>query len=130
MVYLRELLLLFINQSSSARTVEKSFSFSHTTLNRQLLDTLSVIEIILAGLDVGSESSFDEELVLLFRNMWLIATALGLMSPSIQKSDGHQVALKNIAAKTPCLLQNTPLNYVETELEYNPILRREHDQVS
>lgn len=100
---------------------------------RQLLVTLALIESVHAlahfAPHLGSKG-MPEDLVLLYRNMWLLATSLGLDSPTSKDTQLHRGYLKRIASKTPCLLRHTPLNYTETELEYNPILRREHKTVS
>jgi hypothetical protein len=97
---------------------------------RQLLDTLALIEALLALPTFHPHREhLTEELALLFRNFWLISTASGLASSAGKDTQLHRACLKSIAAKTPSLLHGTPLNYTETELEYNPILRREHGTV-
>lgn len=97
----------------------------------RLLDTLSIIETLLASPKVRlPRESSDEEIVVLFRNLWFISTVLGLTMHKTSDAEEHKVILRSIAFKTPCLLQYTQGNYVETELEYNPFIRKEHGQVS
>jgi hypothetical protein len=98
------------------------------------LETLTIIDAVHAlptfAPHMGTSKDMPEDLVLLYRNMWLLTTCLGLTSPANKDTQLHRAILKRIAVKTPCVLRGTPLNYTETELEYNPILRREHGAVS
>lgn len=127
-IYLRELLNLFVDESAGLRAGKLS-SEHKVFAYQKLLDTLSVIEILLAAASDDDLRLDGEEIVLLFRNMWFIAVAIGLTDPGNRAADIHRQSLRAISLKTPCLLLHTPLNYVETELEYNPLLRKEHGQV-
>jgi phosphatidylinositol 4-kinase len=129
-IQLRQLLILFVDQSLPARGVIRLGTEEMRSVLAQLLDTLSLIEGLLSLPSYRPHHDADDEMVLLFRNLWFVSVALGLTDPSNVDTELHRTALKSIATKSPCLLRGTPVNYVETELEYNPILRREHGQVS
>ena len=136
------MLVLFVDQSSPARhgthkdghvrdNVTTVTPADRASVLPRLLDTLSVIETLLASPQVRlPRESADEEIVVLFRNLWFISTVLGLTMDKTKDARQHKVILRSIALKTPCLLQFTQGNYVETELEYNPFIRKEHGQVS
>jgi hypothetical protein len=139
---LREMLVLFIDQSAPVRhgahkdghirdKIERVSHAERASVLPHLLDTLSIIESILSlsSLRIQKESA-NEELVVLFRNLWFISTVLGLTFDKTKDAQHHRAFLKSIAFKTPCLLQYTQSKYVETELEYNPFIRKEHGQVS
>lgn len=96
----------------------------------RLLDTLSVIEVLMSAPKLKLQEKPDEEIVVLFRNVWFISTVLGLTLSKTKDGHQHREILRSIALKTPCLLHGTQGNYVETELEYNPFIRKEHGQVS
>lgn len=159
MLQLRELLILFTDASLPARSsgvLDHGKSHLHHAGNRRsapsgesnilpdLLDILTCIEAVMAIPDfephvpvfaspadkkAGKQGKLSEEIVMLFRNLWFVATVLGLSNQSSKETRPHRNLLKSIAVKTPCLLYGTPLNYVDTELEYNPLLRKEHGQV-
>lgn len=140
-LFLRELLVLFVDQSSPARhgshkdghireAVGSATPADRASVLPHLLNTLSIIEMIMSSPRIElQKGSADEELVVLFRNVWFISTVLGLTLNRTQDASQHKAILRSIAYKTPCLLQRTQGNYVETELEYNPFIRKEHGQV-
>ena len=144
-VYLRETLLLFVEQATPLRAPSSTNKFPPQTAERHpqlgssdiariyasLLHTLNIIAAVLSVDECQPLTKPDnEELVVCFRNMWLLSVALGLTSPSKPEAAKHRDVLATIAVKTPCLLKHTPLNYVDTELEYNSLLRREGGQVN
>lgn len=134
--------MLFVDQSSPARhgmhkdghireKVEAPTPADRASVLPQLLNTLSIIEMIMSSPKIElQKGAADEELVVLFRNVWFISTVLGLTMRKTEDAYQHKAILKSIAFKTPCLLQGTQGNYVDTELEYNPFIRKEHGQVS
>lgn len=141
-LFLRELLVLFVDQSSPARhgmhkdghireKVESATPADRASVLPHLLNTLSIIEMVMSSPRIElQKGAADEELVVLFRNLWFISTVLGFTMSNTRDARQHKAILRSIAFKTPCLLQGTQGNYVETELEYNPFIRKEHGQVS
>lgn len=148
LIFLRELLVLFMDQASPARPVTgHEEHHHHARLHRansfargqpaaipnarQLHDTLQVIATLLRApsFNPQDEGPVSEEIVMLFRNMWFLSVALGLLDSGRKEAQKHREYLRKIAVKTPCLVTYTPLNYVDTELEYNPLLRKEHGTV-
>lgn len=141
MAYLREALVLFVDQSAPARHAEhrdghirdkeeKVTPSQRTAVLPHLLNTLKIIETLLASPKLETHKRpINDELVVLFRNLWFISTVLGLTLTSSKDTIYHKLALTRIAVKTPCLLFGTPSNYVDTELEYNPFIRKDRGTV-
>lgn len=70
-----------------------------------------------------------EELVSLFRNLWFHCVLYGFVSEETWMREWRD-SLVVIAQKTPPLVQEST-NYLESDLEFNSVLRRGNsDQVS
>ena len=67
------------------------------------------------------------ELVNLFRNFWFICVAFGLSGSTGQKtlSEHEWNALGQIALKSPALVVEDAVDFVDSDLEYNSILRKD-----
>lgn len=67
------------------------------------------------------------ELVGLFRNFWFLAVVFGISGQAgKQRMSEHEAqALEMIAEKTPALVIESANDYVESDLEYNSVLRKD-----
>lgn len=133
-IYLMELLTLFIDKGQAIQG-------SHTTLPSfpHLINHLGVLVPVIANL-LHPESSFNPrktssvKLSELFRNFWYVCVLFGFLSStspprtiaggvSAVPPDWMIESLRQIAAKSPTLTHLTSVNYLTTELDYNPILK-------
>jgi phosphatidylinositol 4-kinase len=69
-----------------------------------------------------------DELVTLFRSFWFLVTLFGFHSSLSKTSELQRDSLRRIAIKTPGLIRGTAFNYLESDLEYNSILRKDVSQ--
>ena len=90
----------------------------------------TVASLLLAAESKGTLQAVQESMLSLFRDFWYTVTILGLLSSAHGQPAHRRRSLASIAARTPCLARDLPANYVDSELEFNPILRREAGQVS
>lgn len=132
-IYLEELLTLFIEKGQRIQT-------THITLPTfsQLVNHLGVLIPAIGNL-LQSKSSYNPhqttsaKMSELFRNFWYICVLFGfLSSPSSSRNtsgnsatppDWMIASLRQIATKSPTLTHLTPIDYVTTQLDYNPILK-------
>lgn len=147
-IFLIELLQLFAEKGMQLQTVAtsgKSSAEELAELNTDLATLLPAIAAVLEHKDIHPEVQPTTEMVSLFRNMWFLSVLFGFASPSnIRTSvaaDGTALAppasaaqaqaeivgrsLSSISLKTPTLVPETAHNYLESDLEYNSVLKRE-----
>lgn len=90
----------------------------------------TVAALLLAAESKGTLKAVQESMLSLFRDFWYTVTILGLLNYAHGQAAQRRLSLASIAVRTPCLARDLPANYVDSELEFNPILRREAGQVS
>ncbi|CDU24347.1 related to phosphatidylinositol-4-kinase [Sporisorium scitamineum] len=147
-IFLVELLQLFTEKGMQLQTVAssgKSSAEELAELNTDLAAPLPAIAAVLEHKDIHPEVQPTTEMVSLFRNMWFLSVLFGFASPSNIKShvsaDGNAIgrpasaaeaqaeivgkSLSAISLKTPTLVPESAHNYLESDLEYNSVLKRE-----
>ena len=125
-VYLVELLQLFIETGASlARSSAAGLptGASAPTDATPLRGMLPVLAELLAHPDINPHLTPTEESVYFFRNTWLIITLCGLAPPLSMPLGGEEDPLNVLALKTPTLIPEGALNYIEEEIEYNTVLK-------
>lgn len=95
-------------------------------LTSQLAGLILPIEAVLAHADYHPDQAPTSELIALFRNMWFLTVVLGIPT---SLDEWHHAALARVALKTPALILESAQDYVESDLEYNSILRRDFSPV-
>ena len=85
------------------------------------------ISALLSHVDFHPAKEASTEMTTLFRNLWFICVAFGLSGPAGKKrlSDHEWNALGVIAQKSPCLVLEGSSEYVDEDLEYSSILRKD-----
>lgn len=92
-----------------------------------LLNIISVVATLLHHSEHLQPATYKDELVTLFREAWFLCTTTpGLAVDNQDMTAEDRSNLGRIAFKTPCLIQGTDDNYIETVLEYDSVLRRQH----
>lgn len=143
-IFLVELLQLFADKGMQLQTLASSEHSSReetAELNTDLAALIPVIDALLSHNDINPQLEPTTEIVVLFRNMWFLAVLFGYASSqaahaSAAGTDAKQTpqqaqaalvtaALRRIALKTPALVPETAHNYLESDLEYNSVLKRE-----
>ncbi|KAG0144911.1 hypothetical protein CROQUDRAFT_46568 [Cronartium quercuum f. sp. fusiforme G11] len=132
-LYLEELLTLFIEKGQHIQS-------THTALPKfsQLVNHLGVLILAIGNL-LQTTSTYDprqttsSKISELFRNFWYICVLFGfLSSPPASRAtsetpsvfpDWLSSSLRKIATKSPTLTHRTPIDYLTTQLDYNPILK-------
>jgi hypothetical protein len=89
-----------------------------------LVALLPVIDALLADPTFEPQIDPSDELVTLFRNFWFLIIILGFDSKLSKASELQRDSLRRVAIKTPGLIRGTAFNYLESDLEYNSILRK------
>ncbi|KAK0546502.1 phosphatidylinositol-4- kinase, partial [Tilletia horrida] len=119
---------------------------------------VTAIAALLAHDDLKPQENASTETIALFRNIWFLAVLFGHATPQhavlppgrplVPLEGGEKVeqtlpstlrkpearaevlanAFRNIARKTPTLVPEKALNYLESDLEYNSVLRRDFSQ--
>ncbi|KAE8220280.1 hypothetical protein CF319_g6168 [Tilletia indica] len=127
-------------------------------LNADLGNMVPAIAALLAHDDINPQTDASTETITLFRNMWFLAVLFGHATPqhsvlppgrplvpleggekveqtlpsTLPKPEARAEVLANafriIARKTPTLVPEKALNYLESDLEYNSVLRRDFSQ--
>ncbi|KDN52674.1 hypothetical protein K437DRAFT_253866 [Tilletiaria anomala UBC 951] len=148
-IYLVELLQLFAEKGQQLQTAASSGKASKeelAELNTDLANLLPTISALLAHSDINPQLKPTVEMVSLFRNMWFLSILFGYAMPPTERraatsarapgsaAAAHEElvssALASISLKTPTLVPETAHNYLESDLEYNSVLKRDFSAAS
>lgn len=147
-IFLIELLQLFAEKGMQLQTVAssgKSSAEELAELNTDLATLLPAIAALLEHKDIHPEVQPTTEMVSLFRNLWFLSVLFGFASPknissnvgadgtaNVAPTSAAQAqaqivgkSLSSISLKTPTLVPESAHNYLESDLEYNSVLKRE-----
>lgn len=119
-LYLRELLELFVSRGLQLQQQPEH----RPTLIAHMFALLPVIEAVVNVRDYTPHLNPDEDTVTMFRNTWFLIVLLGFLT-SNDTTNWQRNSLKRIAAKTPCLVRGAAADYIQNDLEYNSILRKD-----
>lgn len=123
-IYATELLNLFVNKAL-ARTSTKQPAT--TTAPSDLISLLSVLSMVLQASPHLKPESYSDEITAAFRELWFLCTTTpGLSADSRDLTIEDRLIFARIAQNTPCLINGAGQSYVETDLEYDSVLRRHH----
>lgn len=115
-LYLNELLALVIDAGSQRDAA-------------LVRGTLPALAALLAHRDINPQWAPSTEQVYLFRNLWTVIAVSGASTPLTAPMPRND-PLTVIALKTPMLVPNSVVNYVEEDVEYNSILKQDGMGVS
>ncbi|CAG8689893.1 17249_t:CDS:10, partial [Rhizophagus irregularis] len=122
-LYLLRILSLFVEKGVVIQqTVEKNGRLQVTSLAGEIGILLPVLKTLLSHDDFKAHMNASEELVSLFRNLWFHCVLYGFVSEETWMREWRD-SLVVIAQKTPPLVQEST-NYLESDLEFNSVLRR------
>ncbi|GES90544.1 phosphatidylinositol 4-kinase [Rhizophagus clarus] len=122
-LYLLRILSLFVEKGVVIQqTVEKNGRFQVTSLAGEIGILLPVLKTLLSHDDFKAHMNASEELVSLFRNLWFHCVLYGFVSEETWMREWRD-SLVIIAQKTPPLVREAT-NYLESDLEFNSVLRR------
>lgn len=113
-LFLVQLLTIFVDIGMQERTSRAA---------PRMLKLVPILDSFLSAAK-PDVSAYDSATVALFRSMWHLCVLSGFISSATSVADWKRAAFVRIATFTPCLTQGTGDNFVETELEFNAILRR------
>jgi phosphatidylinositol 4-kinase len=98
-----------------------------TSLAAELGILLPVFKVLLSHNDFIVHLNASEELVSLFRNVWFHCVLYGFVSETTWVREWHD-SLVVIAQKTPPLVHGNASDYLESDLEFNSVLRRGYSE--
>lgn len=128
-LYLVELLQLFSEKGLALQASAASSSRGEQSeLTADLASLLPAIAAVLSHDDINPHLEPSIEMVSLFRNMWFLVVIFGLTkrnATAAQSSDPIAQSLNIISLKTPTLVPETSVNYLESDLQYNSVLKRD-----
>ncbi|KAI9473756.1 MAG: hypothetical protein EXX96DRAFT_596776 [Benjaminiella poitrasii] len=121
--YLNNLLSLFVdNGNTIQRMMSKNKKESEYPWLSNLGRLLPVIRALLEHKDFNPHLNPSEETMAHFRNTWFLCVLFGFVTESIWVREWYSSMLL-IAKKTPVLVIESATNYLESDLEYNSVLR-------
>lgn len=121
--YLSNLLSLFVdNGNTIQRMMSKNKKESELPWISKLGKLLPVIRTLLEHDNFNPHLNPSEDTVSHFRNTWFHCVLFGYVTESIWIREWHD-SLLLIAKKTPVLVIESATNYLESDLEYNSVLR-------
>lgn len=121
--YLTSLLGVFVeNGNTVQRTLSRNKKDAEYHLTSKLGMLLPVLRALLEHKDFNPHLNPSEETVSLFRNVWFHCVLFGFVTESVWIREWHDSMLV-IAKKTPVLVIESATNYIESDLEYNSVLR-------
>lgn len=126
-IYLSELLTMLVNKTLARTSTKHAQMGSSSPDAADLLGLLSVLAVVLQSSHSLDSQSYSDELTASFRELWFLCTTTpGLAADNRDLTADDKLVFTQIAQKTPCLINGANLNYVETDLEYDSVLRRHH----
>lgn len=121
--YLTSLLTLFVeNGNTIQRVMAKNKQNSELPEVTKLAKLLHVIRTLLEHRDFQPHLTPSEDTVSLFRNTWFHCILFGFATESMWIRECYDSMLV-IAQKTPVLVIESATNYLESDLEFNSVLR-------
>lgn len=149
-LFLVELLQLFNERGKQVQTAtsQRATGEELAELQLEMARLLPTIAELLTHSDLNPQLNPTLDMVALFRNMWFLAVLFNLANPQAARgaavlavrspesitlsvssvihpaSDMFRI-LALVALKTPTLVPETARNYIESELEYNSVLKRD-----
>ncbi|KAI8079556.1 uncharacterized protein B0P05DRAFT_541070 [Gilbertella persicaria] len=120
--YLHNLLALFVENGNTIQRILKNKKEPEAPWASKLGKLLPVIHALLSHADFQPHLNPTEETVSLFRNTWFHCILFGFVTESIWLREWHEFMLV-IASKTPVLVIESATNYLESDLEFNSVLR-------
>lgn len=125
-LYLTNLLSLFVEKANNIEPLSaKERKGIKLSLPTDLGALLPVIAALLSHKNFAPHESPVENTVSLFRNTWFHLVLNGFADEAITVPEWHQSMIV-LASKTPVLVMESATNYLESDLEYNSVLRRGH----
>lgn len=133
-LYVVEILQLFAEKGMQMQGVAASgriASAEETELKADLEGLLPVLSTTLSHPDFNPQLTPTIEMVSLFRSFWFLAVIFGISTPQ-QKPTRRAAsvtladALGIISIKTPTLVPEQANNYLESDLKYNSVLKRDY----
>ncbi|CAO3596291.1 unnamed protein product [Absidia cylindrospora] len=122
-IYLSSLLTLFVeNGNVIQRIMAKDKKSSDLPLISKLGTLRPALQALLAHADFEPHVQCNAETVSLFRNMWFLCVVFGFVTESMWIREWNE-SLQVIAKKTPVLVIESATNYLESDLEFNSVLR-------
>lgn len=88
-----------------------------------LLELVPIIDRFLTESKFNHRQELSNTVIGLFRNVWYLCLLSGFLSTPARIAEWQRAALIRIASRTPTLLRGVGHDFVETELEYNGILK-------
>ncbi|KAI9260780.1 hypothetical protein BY458DRAFT_439897 [Sporodiniella umbellata] len=125
-LYLQSLLTLFVeNANTIQRVIAKNKKESELPWLSKLGKLLPVISELLRHEDLNPHLTPSEEITTLYRNVWFHCVLFGFVTERVWIREWYDSMLL-IAKKTPVLVIESATDYLESDLEYNSILRSGH----
>lgn len=121
--YLTSLLTLFVeNGNVIQRMMAKDKKQSDLPLISKLGTLRPALQALLGHSDFDPHLQCSAETVSHFRNMWFLCVVFGFVTETMWLREWHD-SLQVIAKKTPVLVIESATNYLESDLEFNSVLR-------
>ncbi|RCI03729.1 phosphatidylinositol-4- kinase, partial [Rhizopus stolonifer] len=125
-MYLQNLLTLFVDNANTVqRMMTKNKKESELPWLSKLGKLLPVISTLLQHEDFNPHLTPSEEITTLYRNVWFHCVLFGFVTERIWIREWYDSMLW-IAKKTPVLVVESATDYLESDLEYNSMLRGGH----
>lgn len=129
-LYLVELLTLFCDKGVAIQNMAISNHRAKVeALTEQLASLLLPIDALLGQPDFTIQPETSSSLATLFRNMWFICILFHFTSADDKDQmamEWQKPALARIAVKTPPLVLDETHDTIVSDLEYNPVIRKEY----
>ncbi|KAM0792098.1 hypothetical protein ACM66B_004802 [Microbotryomycetes sp. NB124-2] len=124
--YLGETLSMFV-----AKGAHEAAGRSKTAKTESLLELIPSIDAFLTRADFDPRrQDLSSSLLTSWRNFWFLCRLAGFLSTPVRIYEWQRQALQRIAVRSPALLRGAGNDFVETELQYNAILRSEMHAIS
>ncbi|KAK4048808.1 phosphatidylinositol-4- kinase [Microbotryomycetes sp. JL201] len=124
--YLTETLGLFV-----AKGAHETTSRTKSAKTESLLELIPSIDMFLTQAEFDPRRrDLPSPLLALWRNFWILCRLAGFLSTPVRIYEWQRQALQRIAVRSPALLRGAGNDFVETELQYNAILKSEMHALS